>query len=312
MAETLDDERTQAGDRLDFRLPDFLRMSWVSNAARAQWAPRFRRLASACAEMEQHSVIGGIRSCTLLKIAPNDLSRRIEYLATHNLEVLPLELKIGGRGLPADARTSQPDSGSGRLHFAIAVGAASVLATLKPAWDAQDHAAIGALLGFPPCCVDFFKREYRQNGRLDTVWPMALARTTAAPACTEPTVTECEASGPWQTNIFWRAAGLRAVPHRPCSFVCSATIDLARRLVAAGRDVGLAEEMSWLEEILSWPVVWSALHGIAELKSPVVRMITRTDATARKYTISRRGESVPAEAARGLVAPYRRRPTRFS
>ena len=31
-------------------------------------------------------------------------------------------------------------------------------------------------------------------------------------------------------------------------------------------------------EILSWPVEWSVLHGIAEIKTPIFRVISRSDA----------------------------------
>jgi SAM-dependent methyltransferase len=68
--------------------------------------------------------------------------------------------------------------------------------------------------------------------------------------------------------------------------------------------------MDWLLEILSWPVEWSALHGIAEIKTPVLKVCTRTDATPSKYVIRRQGEAYPAEGAQGLTFAYRmaRRP----
>ncbi len=59
-----------------------------------------------------------------------------------------------------------------------------------------------------------------------------------------------------------------------------------------------------MREILSWPAEWSALHGIAEIKTPVLKVSTRTDATAKKYVVRRQGEKYPAEGARGLGFPY--------
>jgi hypothetical protein len=68
--------------------------------------------------------------------------------------------------------------------------------------------------------------------------------------------------------------------------------------------------MDWLLEILSWPVEWSALHGIAEIKTPVLKVCTRTDATPSKYVVRRQGDAYPEEGAKGLTFAYRlpRRP----
>jgi hypothetical protein len=34
---------------------------------------------------------------------------------------------------------------------------------------------------------------------------------------------------------------------------------------------GYRAEMDSLRDVFSWPVEWSALHGIAELKTPVIK-----------------------------------------
>lgn len=50
---------------------------------------------------------------------------------------------------------------------------------------------------------------------------------------------------------------------------------------------------------------WSALHGIAEIRTPIAKAVTRTDATAQKRVVCRRGRGYPAEGARGVVFPFR-------
>jgi hypothetical protein len=57
--------------------------------------------------------------------------------------------------------------------------------------------------------------------------------------------------------------------------------------------------------VLSWPVEWSGLHGIAEIKTPVLKISARTDATAEKYTVRWSGTGYPDEGATGLRFPYR-------
>ena len=63
--------------------------------------------------------------------------------------------------------------------------------------------------------------------------------------------------------------------------------------------------MEWIEEILNWPASWSALHGIAQVKTPVLKVSTRTDATAHEFVVRRPGRRMPDEAAAGLVFPFR-------
>jgi hypothetical protein len=52
-------------------------------------------------------------------------------------------------------------------------------------------------------------------------------------------------------------------------------------------------------------VRYSALHGIAEVKSPVMKISTRTDATAGESIVEWEGSSYPPEGAVGLHFPFR-------
>jgi 2-polyprenyl-3-methyl-5-hydroxy-6-metoxy-1,4-benzoquinol methylase len=98
--------------------------------------------------------------------------------------------------------------------------------------------------------------------------------------------------------------GVRAVPHLPCRFDCSPTIEFGRQLLDVGHQAGFVDEVNWIKDILSWPIEWSALHGIAEVKTPVMKVSTRTDATGHKYTVQWRGTTYPEEGASGLKFPY--------
>jgi hypothetical protein len=68
--------------------------------------------------------------------------------------------------------------------------------------------------------------------------------------------------------------------------------------------------LDWLQQILSWPMSWSALHGIAEVKTPVLRYVRDTVATGDRLTVQWLGTVMPQTAARGLTFPFRLRPQR--
>jgi hypothetical protein len=275
-------------ERLDFELPEFTRLSWVSDAARELWEPRLRRVTRAWLELEWRSVVIGLRRCGVTMVPAADLVDRAGEWARQGLSGVPVETCGQGSGL------GEP------LVYRVVVGAPHWVRPFLDAWDVGDDDEMGRLLGYPECCVEFSRAVWEDEGLTDTTWPMAQG--AGAPE----NGTRCiEVAGPPESNILWRWMGVRPVPHLPCRFDCEASGELGRRFVAAGRRAGFGEEMDWLLEILSWPVEWSALHGIAEIKTPVLKVSTRTDATAITYTVRRAGTAYPAEGAQGLKFPYR-------
>ena len=284
--------------QLPFRLPDFTRMSWTSDRARAVWEPRIKRISEAWSQIEWLSVADGVRCCALMRMSPERFVASTGRWADRRVSAL---------GLAREALSQWPYSTNavkaapGR-PFVLCVGLGKLgdLGALKSAFDMGDDAALGRLLGYPECCCTFFREVWKRDGCIDTTWPMAVNSISEKQ---EPT--RIEVRGPYAANVLWRWAGIRAVPHLPCSFGCTASVSFAEQLRDVGERSGFSEEMQWLEEILGWPVEWSALHGIAEIKTPILRVSTRTDATGVKYVVRRNGERYPEEGATALRFPYR-------
>lgn len=284
-------------DRLRFELPEFTRTLWVSDRAREVWEPRLTRIRDAWMAIEWLAVAAGVRKCCVTFATPEDfILRGVEWA------------KLGLNSLPVALHSVQHYSYAGRAAavepgkpfvFRFVLGAPRDVASFHEAFQAGDEKQIAAFLGYPPCCYEFYRRVWVEEGLCDTTWPMAVA--TKAPAEGGRTI---EVEGPPESNILWRWMGVRAVSHLPCSFHCPATVALAERLLDVGRRAGFAAEMDWLLEVLRWPVEWSALHGIAEVKTPILKVSTKTDATGRKYVVRRRGDSYPAEGVQGLHFPY--------
>lgn len=138
------------------------------------------------------------------------------------------------------------------------------------------------------------------QGCVDTVWAMSKGNE-------HPNVRERvrSADGPAVSNILLQSLGIRAVPHSPCSFGCHATTLLAHDLRRVAREIGVRTEYEWLSDILSWPAEWSGLHGIAEVKTPIVKVCIPTDATGSRYKVRWNGPLMPEEGARGLVFPFK-------
>jgi hypothetical protein len=106
-------------------------------------------------------------------------------------------------------------------------------------------------------------------------------------------------------NPLLSALGLRATPHRPCSFFCQETQRSAFAYGNLTAHTPSPPDLETLAEVLSWPVEWSSLHGIVEVKLPILKLCYDGDATATTYKVRLTGGALPEQAAQGLEFPYR-------
>ena len=234
-------------DRLSYVLPDFTRVSWVSDKARATWEPRIQRIGNAWSEIEWRSVLSGNRRCALTSVSADRLIARTGEWAAGGLSTMPVAMSGTTQ---VYASTSLAPRAGEPFEYRVAVGALADIAALKQAIDAGDDGTMGRLLGFPDCCIAFFRRVWVNDACVDTTWAMAA---NSGSSSENGRVIDVDSGTPFQANILWRWMGVRAVPHLPCSFACPHTVELANLLVGLGRDLGLAAEMEWMEEILNWP-----------------------------------------------------------
>jgi len=284
--------------RLDFRLPDFTRYAWVNDQARATWEPRINRISNMLLELEWRAIAADARQCALRAIHPEEVSSLAATLVPFGIEIEPLQKIAISKNYSASLQTA--DEGEPFTYWAV-LGRKEDTEAFKYAYWENDQETIGRLLGYPECCTRFFTEVWVNQGCVDTTWQMAH-ETLASRLIKSHEIEIPQVSS---SNILLRWLGVRAVFHLPCRFDCEATQQLADNLAEVARQVGFHEELTWLTEMLRWPVEWSALHGIAEIKSPIVKISTRTDATAQKYTVRYLGDAYPELGAQGLTFPYK-------
>jgi hypothetical protein len=264
-------------DRFPWMLPDFTRVIWIKNESEALWRLRIKQLAELHKELEWRTVATGIRSCALTFRRLNSLKQVNESLSEYNLVAAEVQIHAAGGGAYINgSRTTR----AGEASMArIVIGRAYDVRKFMQAWKAKDNDKMGELLGYPLCCRKFFLNYWIGQRCIDTTWPMAIESVGSAQT------RQLEINGLPATNIFWRWLGIRAVSHLPCSFNCSATAELAGKFRNCAQKIIAAEQLQWQDELLNMPVEWSALHGIAEITNPLLRIVTQTDATAGKYVV---------------------------
>jgi SAM-dependent methyltransferase len=286
--------------RLDFRLPDFTRYAWVSEGARERWEPRIRRITEMLLELEWRTIAEWLRPCALRNIPVDQLETLRASLAPDRIEVETLQPT--SLGTTYSSTLEAPAAGVPSAYWS-ALGRRDDLDLLCEAYRGNDQREVGRLLGYPPCCVEFFEEIWVRHGMVDTTWPMAVATVGRI----APTERHVEIPGPSNCGMQLRWLGVRQVFHLPCSFDCKRSSECADLVANLAARRGYDEELAWLDDMLRWPVEWTALHGIAEIKTPVVKIVTRTDATPDKYVVTYRGDGrvYPDQGAAGLAFPFR-------
>jgi hypothetical protein len=287
-------------NRLPVRLPDFTRLAWVSDEAQAVWQPRLQRIGTAWQEVEWRAVAAGIRRAAQRVLSPALMPGLVAEMAQHGLLSFDVA-RVGVSGAPYRATAVVPRSGEPFL-LRVLITSPQDREAVTAAWQSGQQLLCSSFLGAPDCCARSFARIWEQERYLDATWPMV------AELAGERSEIEIEAAP--EANLLLRWLGVRPVPHLPCRFDCPATIALGRQLLAVMRQAGYGLEADWQQEMLRWPMEWSALHGIAEIKTPIVRIMTCTDATAKTYRVRLLGAVQPQETGQGLGFPFRR-PTRL-
>lgn len=270
-------------------------MQWAPGA-RSVWEPRFQQVSRSHQYIEIDLVGAGFKAGALLVVPPDrmiDISQRAS-----NYGLMALVLAQQGRSNQPYASSSQAYVAGAPFDYRVAICKASAASLWITAWEHSDDDTIGVLLGYPECCRRFFKTTWVEKGLIDTTWEQALGTAT------DPDADVITVNPDPACNVTLRHLGLRWVSHLPCSFKCEAT----RAYVAEAAQLirtNFFDEYRTLSEALQWPVKWSALHGIAEIVTPVCRIISRTDATYKRYTIRQQGPLYPDEGARGIEFPFR-------
>jgi hypothetical protein len=289
-------------DALDFVLPRFSRQVWTSVSARDEWEPRIERIRAALQDVTLESVSRGVRAAGLLQVRDGELDPLAGRCADRGLAVVSLKHTPSPK---SSASVTAPIAMQALVCGPMPAGTETVMVVRSAAaetiggwWGDAVSAELATRLGYPPCCRQFLGEMVDQR-RLDATWSVAINSDWEA---NNPSHISIRAKP--ETNMLWAPLGVTPVPHVPCTFGCAASRHVGQQIIDLARAQGYDAEIGWMRLMLSWPISWSALHGIAETKTPILKMLTRTDATAAKYTLDWHGKPAPDSAPTGLTFPH--------
>lgn len=238
--------------RMDFSIPEFTRIVWAPKTH--EWQEKINKINRIWLEIERMSVAHNVRLGALQSVKPEDLINFQGYCLSNGIPFVIL-----GREGAAEVygNATSPVTEGKPWTYRVYMGADSGF--FLNDWKETNNIAIGYYLGYPECCSKFFQKYWMKEGWRDLTPFMGP-------------------EGSYLCNILLRHLGVRSVFHLPCSFSCSRTQFLAQTILKMGYEAGFKQETEWIHEILRWPITWSSLHGVAIIETPIVKIVTSTDA----------------------------------
>lgn len=245
-------------------LPEWTRWAWASMVEREYWKFLFDRLSGLRQHIEWLSLIEGVRPALYQHVPSNKLLEKMADAAKHGFVVTPIaQVNVKKDYSAISSAPPEPFDPNAPWEYRVLITKPEVVSRIMDTPDiASNDQVLGEILGYPQCCREFFARTWGAQ-QVDTTWDQ-YAETG-------------NANGPVEANILWRWMGIRWVSHLPCSFQCEATVDIGRKTREAMKKHGFVEEAKIIDMILSWPVRWSGVNGIAEIVGPCIKVSTRTD-----------------------------------
>lgn len=270
--------------RLDFVLPEFLRTMWTSAHAREYWEPKIHAISNAWQFVERASVTQTLRPGALQSVAPELLPELQNWLLKNELEMSIVGME-GAHESYGNASISYVPG----APFTYRVYFGSNPKDFLASWKEGDNLGIGELLGFPQCCTEFFEKYWKNEEWRDL---------------TIPAMDESETRNLIYNNVLLRHLGVRPIFHLPCSFTCKFSCQIGIQNHDLMSSLGYEKEAQWMIELLSMPMEWSSLHGIAILVTPIFKLIYNSDPLAKRATLNLISDHYPEHGASGKNFPF--------
>lgn len=249
-----------------------------------EWPEKLGRMGRLFQETEYQTVKKRLRTAAALNINPDNLQAKMEEINKDGLIFAPLRKVKHFSGYSLCQETPQPEEPF--FWYGCLTRTYKDTQKFKAADLKNDHRIIGQMLGFPDCCIDYFKKTFPVNP--DPVWVNLEGKVIGYPEC----------------NILLRYFGPRMISHMPCSPRCQATRELGeiRFKIMKDIDKGLADE---LYNLFANSVIWNSYHGVVQIETPHFIGLASTFAYLKKpriirWSSSRIEEKTPPQMKRRM------------
>lgn len=205
-----------------------------------------------CDAIEVLGVIDGIKPAARQIVHEEDIWRVHGFCLAHGLAYAQSPFKIV-EGTTMMVTPEHSMAGSYFVYISRKESAAKKAAFYE---SVRNDEKLGHVLGYPPCCIDFYKDHYREAAALGDEY------------CQHSLANSSDGTYPFVTNNMLRFFDVALISHFPCSFECERSVRLGRRIYRAveKRNPKLA---GFVRNALQGPVVYHHRTGIHALKGYV-------------------------------------------
>lgn len=294
---------------LNFQMPPFARIQYVTQEIKEMWEPRVAKAMKAYYDLEILTVQAGIRACTTRHIPPQNLEAEMAKFARMGLYWLPIT-RVGAYSGFAHTHPPVIEGRPWTFYGVVSNSLESALAFVD-ASNNLNHDTLGKLLGYPDCCREFFDKVWGA-GYVDPIWQQAMnahgttARVESSIEDDKPDsykVIHLTNDVSHMAVSMLRYIGVRAVPHIPCSMDCEHTKEIARQWIGLGFEKDV-EGIDDLVKLLTLPTEWDCLKGVAVVSTPLFKISTNSVTCFPRHLVRKEGTWYPEEAPSGLKFPW--------
>jgi hypothetical protein len=285
----------------NFRIAPYSRIIWASEEGRQNWEPRINAAQQVYHKLETLTVHEGVRGAYTTHVNAEQLVDFSRQQARYGLVFIPLVRT----GIYSGFAHAHPPVVEGKpWNYYGVVGKPENAYAFAEGDRTGNHDLMGETLGYPACCRKFFN-EVWMAGYVDPVWQAANNTPAENIGRRDSNSIYLETYYPEVLSVL-RYIGVRLSPQIPCSSTCAASKKTAEQWMGVAESYGFKQEVDDMMELLSWPMEWSVLHGIAEIKTPLFRVSTNSVPSLEKYKVQFAGKTFPDEAPPALTFPYRK------
>lgn len=232
--------------------------------------------------LEVESVRHGLRKCALIFNVPPE--RLEEITANYAKQGLILGAAGSFSAEPGFAHKAKPAGGGRQALRCVIAKTQAEIESFKEAATALDDRAVGAFLGYPACCCDFFARVWK-NGCVDPVWEtgsnttgdMVILREDQklrSDVATKLVVLRADEDF-FVLSSALRYIGLRINSHFACTANCQASLAVAKERIELARQIKL-QGLDDLLGLLRLPYEWACHRGRASVMTPCFKISSRS------------------------------------
>lgn len=254
---------------LNYKIPTFKTIAWVSDEAKMKWENRFKAINEAILTTTVQVISEGKRHQQIVVVEGHYYFKLIQLSKTHSISL--------------DFNFLGDEKAKGPIFYEV---------ILKKEKDTVITSS----------CCSVCSETVREQGKKEFVWE--AAKNTNEAEVIENTISLSPSNN---TSVFWQKLLVTVGSQHHCQLNCKHQLNMQEELMKQLDSYGFKEEAIWLKEIYTWPLEWSARHGICELRTPIVKLAYDTDATLLDHTLQIKGENYPEEGAPGNRFPYRQK-----